>query len=439
MTDATIDRFVADFARLETSLPGSGAPWLAALRRGALERFAARGLPTAHDEDWKYTNAAAIAKRPFAVAIRTATPDVAIDRYALTGLPSHRLVFVDGRHAPSLSQIGPLPAGVVLESLAAALERRPEALEPFLAVDRQQTIFASLNAAFMRDGVHLRVPRNVALDAPIHALFLSTASDLAMHPRNVVVLDDGAQATLVEHYVGIGDASSLTNAVTQLFTGANASLVHYKVQQETHRALHVAGLHASQARASRLESHSVALGGALARNDITTAFDAEDCEAELNGLFLVGGRQHVDHHTRIDHAKPRGTSREYYKGVLDGAARGVFNGKVVVHPGAQKTNAHLANHNLLLSKSAEVDTKPELTIDADDVKCTHGATVGQIDDAQMFYLRSRGIDKALATSLLTYAFAHDVIERIRVAPLRAALEGALFARLPHGDRIRELG
>ena len=211
------------------------------------------------------------------------------------------------------------------------------------------------------------------------------------------------------------------------------------MQQEPARALHVGGIHAAQSRGSRLESHSIALGAALARNDITTSFDAEGCEAELNGLFLVRGRQHVDHHTRIDHAEPHGTSREYYKGIVDDAARGVFNGKVIVHPGAQKTNAQLSNHNLLLSKSAEVDTKPELSIDADDVKCTHGATVGQLDDNAMFYLRSRGIDEAMARALLTYAFAHDVIERVRVAPLRAMLERVLVERLPQGGRIRELG
>jgi Fe-S cluster assembly protein SufD len=213
---------------------------------------------------------------------------------------------------------------------------------------------------------------------------------------------------------------------------------HYKLQQEGPQAYHIGGVHAAQSRNSRLVTHSIALGALLARNDVTTAFDAEGCDATLNGLYLVGGRQHVDHHTRIDHAKPNGTSREYYRGVLDGASRGVFNGKVIVHPGAQRTDAHQANHNLLLSRDAEVDTKPQLEIYADDVKCSHGATVGQLDDAQIFYLRSRGVDEAMARGLLTYAFARDVIERIRVAPLRAGLEKLLLARLPQGDRISQL-
>jgi Fe-S cluster assembly protein SufD len=438
MTIESIDRFVADFARSAPSLPGANVPWLARLRRAALDRVAQRGLPGPRDEDWKYTSVAAIAKRPFAVPKQAASVDVDIGAFALAGMASHRMVFVDGRYAPALSQIGSLPAGVTLQSLAQTLERAPDALEPFLGEDRYQTVFAALNAAFMADGVYLHLPRGTLVAEPIHALFVCTAADAAIHPRNVVVAGEGAQATLIEHYVGLDGAAALTNAVTQLFVAADASFAHYKLQQEPARALHVGGIHAAQSRASRLESHSIALGAALARNDITTSFDAEGCEAVLNGLFLVSGRQHVDHHTRIDHAKPRGTSREYYKGIVDGAARGVFNGKVIVHPGAQKTNAQLSSHNLLLSKSAEVDAKPELSIDADDVKCTHGATVGQLDDNAMFYLRSRGVDEAMARALLTYAFAHDVIERVRVAPLRAMLERMLVERLPEGGRIREL-
>jgi Fe-S cluster assembly protein SufD len=438
MTIDSVDRFVADFARSAASLPGANVPWLARLRRAALDRFAQRGLPGPRDEDWKYTSVAAIAKRPFAVPKQAASVDVDIGAFALAGMASHRMVFVDGRYAPGLSQIGSLPAGVTLQSLAQTLERAPDALEPFLGEDRYQTVFAALNAAFMADGVHLHLPRGTVVAEPIHALFVCTATDAAIHPRNVVVAGEGAQATLIEHYVGLDGAAALTNAVTQLFVAADASVAHYKLQQEPARALHIGGIHAAQSRASRLESHSIALGAALARNDITTSFDAAGCEAMLNGLYLVGGRQHVDHHTRIDHALPHGTSREYYKGILDGASRGVFNGKVIVHPGAQRTDAHLANHNLLLSSTAEIDTKPQLEIDADDVKCTHGATVGQLDDAQLFYLRARGIDEAMAKTLLTYAFAHDVIERIRIASLRTQLEQVLFARLPHGARIREL-
>jgi Fe-S cluster assembly protein SufD len=439
MTAESVARFVTEFSRTSASLPGANVPWLARLRRTALDRFAARGLPGAHDEDWKYTSVAAVAKRAFTAPVHAGSGAVDIGAFALAGMASHRLVFVDGRYAPSLSQIGRLPAGVTLESLAHTLQSAPDALEPLLGEDRYYTVFAALNAAFMADGVYLHLPRGIIVAEPIHALFVCTAPDAAIHPRNVIVAGEGTQATLIEHYAGIDGAAALTNAVTQLFVAADASIAHYKLQQESARTLHIGGVHAAQSRSSRLESHSIALGAALARNDITTSFDAEGCEAELNGLFLASGRQHIDHHTRIDHAQPRGTSREYYKGIVDGAARGVFNGKVVVHPGAQKTNAQLSSRNLLLSKSAEIDTKPELSIDADDVKCTHGATVGQLDDNAMFYLRSRGVDEAMARALLTYAFAHDVIERVRVAPLRSMLERVLVERLPQGTRIRELG
>ncbi|MDQ2916573.1 MAG: Fe-S cluster assembly protein SufD [Pseudomonadota bacterium] len=440
MTIESRDRFLADFARVAPTLPGARAPWLSRVRRRALDRFAETGLPSQRDENWRYTSVAGIVKRPFTVlpdsAGRVTTPE--IDAPGFGRFSPHRLVFVDGRYVPALSAMGPLPGGVTLGSLGETLGDASEALEPFLSDDRHHTVFATLNTAFMADGLYLHLSRGTAIAEPIHALFISTAEDAAAYPRNLIVAEDGAHATVIEHYAGLDGIGYLTNAVTQIFAAGNATIAHYKLQQETLRAFHIAGIHVAQSRASRLESHSIALGAALARNDITTAFDAEGCEATLNGLYLAGGRQHVDHHTRIDHAKPHGTSREYYKGILDGAARGVFNGKVVVHPGAQHTDAHLANHNLLLSKAAEVDTKPQLEIDADDVKCTHGATVGQLDDAQMFYLRSRGVDEAMARSLLTYAFAHDVIERIRIAPLRAQLEQVLFARLPQGDRIREL-
>ena len=439
MTAEPIDRFVADFNRHAAALPGARVPWLASVRRDAIERFADHGLPTSRDEDWKYTSVASIARRPFALVTPKANASVDVNRFVLAGVESHRLVFVDGHYAPALSAVGTLPAGVTLASLAEALDATPDALEPFLRDDRRHTIFAALNTAFMADGVYLRIAPGVALNQPVHALFVSTASNAATHPRNVIIAGERAQATLIEQYVGLDDAASLTNAVTQIFAGADASIAHYKLQQENARALHMAGIHVAQARASRFASHSIALGAALSRQDLTTAFDAEGCDAELNGLFVAGGRQHVDHHTRIDHAQPHGRSRELYKGVLDGSARGVFNGKVVVHPGAQRTDAHLASHNLLLSKMAEIDTKPELTIDADDVKCAHGATVGQLDDGALFYLRARGIDEPMARALLTYAFAHDVIERVRVASLRNVVERALFARLPEGERIKELG
>ena len=439
---------LADFVRIAATLPGARLPWLVRARMTALERFAQSGLPSMRDEDWKYTSIAAIEKHAFLARPRQDGRESApaalvalVDELSLNKGTGHLLVFVDGRHAPALSAPGLLPAGTTLASIADALERAPEALESYLANEDRQTVFGALNTAFMADGAYLHLARGTVVDEPIHLLFIATqagAAGAAISPRNLIVAEEGAQATVIEHYAGADGAVYFTNAVTQIFAAPNAQIEHYKLQQEALQAFHVAGIHALQAKDSRLTSHSIALGAALARNDITTAFAAPGCEATLNGLYLVGGRQHVDNHTRIDHLEANGSSHEFYRGVLDGHSRAVFNGKVIVYPGAQKTKAYQANHNLLLSRDAEIDTKPQLEIYADDVKCTHGATIGQIDENQLFYLRARGVEEAMARGLLVHAFAHDVIERIRVTSLRTRLEQILFTRLPQGSRIREL-
>jgi Fe-S cluster assembly protein SufD len=442
MNPESRERTLADYARVALTLPGAQLPWLVRERQEALERFAQSGYPTTRDEEWKYTNVSRIERQAFLAIAETAAEIDAASALLGTLAPEretgHWLVFVNGRHAPSLSSLRPLPAGVELGSLAQALQQMPEMLEPYLSDRTAQTVFGGLNTAFMADGAWLHVPQDTLIEEPIHLLFLATQNGAAVYPRNVLVAEPGARATVIEHYAGLDDVVYLTNAVTQIFTARGAVLEHYKLQQESAQAFHVAGVHAQQQQDSRLESHSISLGALLARNDITTAFGAPGCEVTLNGLYLVGGRQHVDNHTRVEHAAPHGTSHEYYRGGMDGTSRAVFNGKVIVHAGAQKTNAHQANHNLLLSRDAEVDTKPQLEIYADDVQCTHGATVGQIDDEQLFYLQSRGIEAGMAQSLLVHAFAHDVIERIRVESLRRRLEKILFTRLPQGERIREL-
>ncbi len=436
---------LADYARSAVTLPGAGVPWLARARRSALERFVASGYPDTHDEEWKYTSVAAIEKQAFRAASHRdgdlAAAASLVDQLALGPGAGHLLVFVDGRHCPSLSVPGRLPAGAHMTSIGEEFETAPESLEAYFADDDQETIFAALNTVFMADGAYLHLARGVVVEQPVHLLFIATqdgAAGAIISPRNLIVAEEGAQATVIEHYVGTDGAPYLTNALTRISAAANASLTHYKLQQEGAQAFHVAGIHARQAQGSRLSSHSTTLGAVLTRNDISTAFTAPGCEATLDGLYLVGGRQHVDNHTRIDHGAPHGTSHEFYRGVLDGRSRAVFNGKVLVHPGAQKTNAHQANHNLLLSRDAEIDSKPQLEIYADDVKCTHGATIGQLDDNQLFYLRARGVSETMARSLLVHAFAHDVVERIRVAALRSRLEQILFSRLPQGERIRAL-
>lgn len=433
--------YLAEYARLQEVLPGRHLPWMKQARAAALARFSGAGFPTAREEDWKYTNVAAIEKRLFPLALSEHREGVE-DSVRVQSLNEdyHRLVFVDGRFAPGLSRVLPLPAGARLTSIAAILHSDPQAVEPYLAgfsADRANG-FTALNRAFMQDGAYIYLPRGVAVERPIQLLFLAAGADQAIHLHNLVIAESGARATVVETYGALDGAQYWTNTVSRIVAAEGAAIEHYKLQQESHKAFHIATLETSQGAGSSFASHSHSLGGLLARNDINVAFDAEGGECALNGLYLVGGRQHVDFHTRIDHLKPRCTSREYYRGVLDGAARGVFNGKVVVHPDAQHTDAHQANNNLLLSREAEVDTKPQLEIYADDVKCTHGATVGQLDENMVFYLRSRGVAEAAARSLLTYAFANDVIGRIKVAPLKERLSEILVARVPHGAAIKEL-
>jgi Fe-S cluster assembly protein SufD len=449
MNVETLDRFHQAFGVLAGTLPGAGLPWLQDARRRAFEQFGALGFPTISQEDWKYTNVSAIEKRPFHFAARRAADQIDTARvgdWSLAGT-SHLLVFVNGRYAPGLSRVGRLPGGVFVGSIGEALDVLPDRLEAVISARPAQSAqsaasaangFAALNAAFFSDGFAVALPPDTAIDEPIHMLFIADEPELAVQPFNVVLADPRSRCAIVEHFVNVTAEPYLTNTVTRIEAAEGAVLEHHRVQQEGPKAFHIASIDVVQQRASRFASHVFAFGAALSRTDIGVRLDGEDAHAALNGLYLALGRQHVDHHTRIDHAQPHGTSREYYRGVLDGAARGVFNGRVVVHPGAQKTDTHQANHNLLLSRDAEIDTKPQLEIYADDVKCTHGATVGQHDENQLFYLRARGIDAPVARALLTYAFARDIVERVGIASLRARLEALLLARTPEGERIKEL-
>jgi Fe-S cluster assembly protein SufD len=438
MNAATRDLYREQFAQLESRRAGAVLPWLQRTRAVAFERFAELGFPTLRDEDWKYTSVAALEKRAFGL-VPESLNGVHADEVASLALgDSHLLVFVNGRPAPGLSRLGRLPSGADVSSLAHAVAERPDRFEALLTRDAETLFngFTALNAAFWADGATIDLAAGCVVEKPIHLLFITTDADLAVHPRNIIRAGAGSRAEIIEHYVGVNDAAYFTNAVTQIQADASAEIVHTKLQQESLRGYHIADIRAEQERDSRFTSQSFALGGLLSRNDIATRFDAEGCEATLIGLYMANGRQHMDHHTLIDHARPRGTSREFYKGVLDGAARAVFNGKVIVRPDAQQTDAHQFNRNLLLSDHAEVDTKPQLEIYADDVKCSHGATVGQLDAEQVYYLRSRGMDDASARALLTFAFAEDVATRVTCAPLRARLEQLLRGRLP--EQVKEL-
>ncbi|HEV7671119.1 MAG TPA: Fe-S cluster assembly protein SufD [Thermoanaerobaculia bacterium] len=435
--------YLDEFARLATERVAEPTR-VAEMRRRAIERFAAVGFPSTREEEWRFTNVAPIVKASFR-PVSNGASGLGLESIApaVFAGAAARLTFVDSRFAPSLSFVGDLPDGVFVGRLAEAIEAQREEVSEHLGEhcpgDRGDThAFAALNAALFSDGACILLPRSARIEAPIHLVFVATGGAMSF-PRNLIVLGVDAQATVVETYMGIpgSGGASLTVPVTEIVTLADANLRHVKVQREEHDAFHVAAFDLYQERSSRVASHSISLGGGLVRNDLHAVLAGEGADCVLNGLYLVEGRQLVDNHMKVEHAAAHCDSHELYKGVLDGKARAVFNGLIHVHPGAQKTDAKQSNRNLLLSSEAIANSNPQLEIYADDVKCTHGSTVGQLDEDAIFYLRSRGIGLEAAQSLLTYAFASELVERIPVEPVRRALEEFLFARLPGGEVVRQ--
>jgi Fe-S cluster assembly protein SufD len=434
--------YLAEHDRFLAELPTGGPASVHALRRLAIERFAALGFPTNRQEEWRQTNVAPIAQGTF-VRPESDPNGVAPEQIAsLVFDAAARLVFVDGRFSSRLSSSGKLPEGVVVASLAEALSTMPEKVEPWLGqfARFENHPFVALNTAFLHDGAFVWVPRGVttATMGPVHVLFLSSGEAgraTVSFPRNLFVAGENSQLTIVETYAGTGPY--FTCPVTELVAGPSSHVDHYKVQRESREAFHMATFQVQGDRGSVPSSHSISLGGGLVRNDVNAVLDGEGIDCILNGLYLLEGNQFVDNHMRVEHAKPHCASHELYKGVLDGKSRSIFSGLIHVHKGAQKTDAKQSNRNLLLSRDAVANSNPQLEIYADDVKCTHGSTVGQLDEDAVFYLRSRGIGADAARSLLTYAFASDIVERIKVEPVRKDLEEFLFARLPKGDVVRQ--
>ena len=436
------DRYLADFERFKTHGAVTESSWASQLRSAAFSRFATLGFPTVRQEEWKYTNVAPITKIPFALPALGSNGGT-MDRRGpimLGDVACAQLVFVNGRYAPALSSLRSLPQGVWVGSLAAVLHAEPQAVEPYLAryADYQDQAFVALNTAFLEDGAFVSVAHGVILEAPLQLLFISTAhaEPTVSYPRTLILLGPNSQATIVESYIGFENAVYFTNAVTEVVAGEHAVMDHYRLQLESPQAFHIGTLQVHQERSSTVVSHSIALGGALVRHDINSILDGEGSECTLNGLYMVTGQQHVDHHTRIDHVKAHCTSRELYKGVLDGKSRGVFSGKIVVHKAAQKTDAMQTNKNLVLSSDAVIDSKPQLEIFNNDVQCRHGSTIGELDADALFYLRARGIDPEAARTLLTYAFVSDVLSRLKIQLLRDQLEAHLFAQI-QASRVRE--
>jgi Fe-S cluster assembly protein SufD len=432
MTTTTVTEnnpFVTDFDRRETELNADLPRWVHRLRRGAIARFAASGLPTMRDEEWRFTNLASLKKTNFEPA--GLPTDGRLHPVGLPRFDGPRLVLVNGHYCRNLSSVESTPDGLTVNGLAETLRTAPELVEPHLGryASTEDYPLVALNTAFLADGVVIHVRPGVVVEHPIHVLHVSTAGPRphVAHPRNLIVAGRHSQVTVVERYLGLEDNLYFNNAVTELVLDDGAIVDHYKIQQEGRRAVHVGTVQAQQGRGSTFCSHLVALGGELSRHETNTRLDAEGCHTELRGLYMPRGNQHVDSRTRIDHVSPHCTSHELYKGILDDEAHGVFNGKIFVHQDAQKTDAKQTNQVLLLSDGATINTKPQLEIFADDVKCTHGATVGQLDAEALFYLRSRGISRDHAHNLLIYAFAAEVLEQIRWEPLRLELEDLLLA------------
>jgi Fe-S cluster assembly protein SufD len=434
------DHYLESFSRFEKARRADESAPLHRLREAAMGRFAELGFPTTHDEEWRFTNIAPLTQvsfQPASISMPKELTTLKLDRLTYGAWDCHRLVFINGAFTPEFStSLGKQTVG--LTSLRQILDIKPQSVEPFLArfADYEDHAFTALNTAFLDDGAFINIPRGQVVDKPIHLVFVSTPGrePTMAHPRALIVSGVNSQATIVESYVSLGNNAAFTNAVTEIVLEENAGLDHYKIQRENSQSFHVATLQVQQGRSSRFSSHSIATGANLARNDVNAVLDGEGGECTLKGLYMAAGRQLIDNHTRIDHAKPHCTSHELYKGILDDQARGVFNGKIYVHQDAQKTDAKQTNKTLLLSEDAVINTKPQLEIFADDVKCTHGATIGQLAEEAIFYLRSRGIGQEDARSLLTFAFANDIIGRIKVEPIRAHLEEVLLAGRQAPDR-----
>ncbi len=439
-----ISRYAAEYPSIAPTLPGQSLPWLQALRTEALEKFAEHGFPSPREEEWRYTNVSGIEKKLFAPSNNLTAGDVDADWLKAQQLEdAWILVLVNGHFSAALSILDGLPEAVSVMSMTDALATQPDKVEQYLGIAaHSEHSFIAFNTAWFTDGLFVHVPAKLVLDRPIQLLHIVTGADVMATTRNIIIVDEMAEVKVIETFIardgvsqsGTGaaigtDNAYLTAAVTEVFVGQNAGLTLYKMQSESEKAYHFGGVYIKQARDARFKHHNFAFGGLLARSDIHVDLDhASDCE--LNGLYLGSKRQHIDNHTRINHLKPYAISRELYKGVLDDRARGVFQGRVIVAVDAQRTDSQMNNRNLLLSDDAEADSKPQLEIYADDVKCGHGVTVGQLDEKSIFYLQSRCIDKETARNMLTFAFANEMVDKVKIKGLHDMILEQVLARFP---------
>ncbi len=431
MTTAKASRYAAEYSNIAPILCGQSLLWLEEQRLKALSQFSEQGFPASHEEEWRYTNVSAIEKKLFSPTINKTINLVDIEWLKLYQLQeAWSVVLVDGHFSAELSSLEDLPVDVLVMGMADALQKLPETLENYInqSVNIDENSFIAFNTAWFTDGLFVSVNAKRILEKPIQVLHVATQQDVLAATRTVIILDKMAEASIIETYVGY-DNAYLSSTVTEVFVGQNAHLTLYKMQCESEKAYHFGGIYVKQDRDAHFTHHNFAFGALLARSDIHTDLDhASECE--LNGLYLGVKRQHIDSHTRINHIKPHGISRELYKGVLDDRARGVFQGRVIVAKDAQQTDSQMNNRNLLLSDDAEADSKPQLEIYADDVKCGHGVTVGQLDEKSIFYLQSRCIDEEVARNILTFAFANEMVDRIKIKVLHEMILEQVLIRFP---------
>ena len=429
------DHYLSDFESLVAENSANGPGWLAEVRSRAIEQFGNTGFPSARAERWRFTNFSKLIEKPFAIGNGRPASASNLDelRDGVGWWGDSRIVFLNGIYSSELSSTQTPPNGVFAGRLTSAVREGVPPVEQTLARIEWPTEnpFAALNTAFLTDGGVLYVPDGVVVDEPIHFLYLTTDenADVVTHPRNLIIVEKGAEATVVESYFGFGDVNHWTNAVTEIQVGDGAQLNSCRIQLEGPNTYHTATTHSRQGRDSRYTFTTIELGSLLSRHDIQAGLEGAGAECALHGLSHLAGRQHVDQHTTIDHAQPHCSSRESFNGVFDGRSHGVFTGRILVRPGAQQTDAMQASRNLLLAETAHVDTQPQLEIFADDVKCTHGATVGPIDDEAMFYLQSKGLTMEAARAMLTYGFGSEILNSIEVDELRERMNALLRSRL----------
>ena len=429
------DWYISNFKSFEEKLNGQSDSFFHKYRKDALKTFSELEFPTTKNEEWKYTNVSPILKFNFSHAFNSSNPILTkdeIQKYLFSGFEFHLVVFVNGIFSEELSDINELPKDVVVDSLNNVLRNRPELIQEYISkYSKIDNSFNALNSAFSADGYVINVPKGKIVEKPIQVLFLNGAEndEVLSLPKNIIIAGNKSQVKVITSYSGIKSKAYLTNSVTEVYAGENSVVDLFKIQNENNNSFHIDKTEFYQLKQSVISHYNFSFGGKIVRNDINSVLGDEFTETNYYGMYLGNEKQHIDNHTFIDHAKPNCVSNELYKGILDDESRGVFNGKIWVRPDAQKTNAYQSNKTILLSKNAKIDTKPQLEIYADDVKCSHGATIGRLDEQAYFYILSRGISPEYAKSMLIRAFANDVVESVKIDELREQLNHMIFEHL----------